>query len=124
MFDIELLHEILNKIVWSIDIILKRSEDINSFEDFLRDDTGLEKLDSICMQFINIGEALKEIDKITSKRLFQKYTEIDWKAAMGFRDIISHHYFDIDAEVVFATIKERLPSLRKTINKINADTTN
>ncbi len=72
-YDKELVLEILNNAAWSIGIILKRSHEIKSFDDFLKDDDGLEKLDSICMQFINIGEALKELDKITSQKLLENY---------------------------------------------------
>ena len=38
---------------------------------------GMEKLDSICMQLIAIGESLKNIDKITNKELLEKYPQID-----------------------------------------------
>jgi len=37
------------------------------------------------------------------------------------RDIITHHYFDIDAETVFVVCKERIPEMRKVIQKIVAD---
>lgn len=37
------------------------------------------------------------------------------------RDVITHHYFDIDAEVVFKTIEDKLPDLQKTISKIISD---
>lgn len=120
-YDKELVLEILNNAAWSIGIILKRSHEIKSFDDFLKDDDGLEKLDSICMQFINIGEALKELDKITSQKLLENYQEVDWKAVKGMRDVITHHYFDIDAEIVFETIQEKLPQLQNTIKKIISD---
>ena len=64
MYDAELVKDILKNILWAIDQIEKRSKNIKSSDDFLNDDIGLEKLDSICMQLINIGEALKNIDKI------------------------------------------------------------
>lgn len=37
------------------------------------------------------------------------------------RDVITHHYFDIDAEIVFETIQEKLPQLQNTIKKIISD---
>lgn len=123
MFDVELVREILKNILWSVDQILLRSKKIKSYEQFLSDDTGLEKLDSICMQLINIGEALKQIDKLTDDILLIKYSEIDWKNAKGMRDIITHHYFDVDAEVVFAVIREKLPSMKDAITKIINDLT-
>ncbi len=58
----------------------------------------MERLESTCMLLIAIGEGLKGIDKITDKQLL-RYPEIDWKGAMGIRDIIAHHYFDLDGEI-------------------------
>lgn len=92
MYDKELVISILKNILWSLEQITKRSQSIQSSKDFLKDDLGLEKLDSICMQLINIGEALKQIDKLTDAKLLARYPEIDWKKAKGMRDIITHHY--------------------------------
>ncbi len=118
MFDKSLVGEILQNISWSIERIFLRSEKFLSYEQFLDDEGGLEKLDSICMQLINIGEALKQIDKITDDRLLKRYSEVDWKSAKGMRDVITHHYFDIDAEVVFNVIQNKLPEMKDTIHKI------
>lgn len=40
---------------------------------------------------------------------------------MRMRDKIAHHYFDIDAEVVFNTIKEDIPLVIPVINRMIAD---
>ncbi len=34
------------------------------------------------------------------------------------RDIISHHYFDLNNEVVYQVCKEEIPKLEKVINKM------
>jgi len=60
------------------------------------------------MQLINIGEALKQVDKITDKSLLKRYPEVEWKKVMGMRDVITHHYFDIDAETVFTVCDEHI----------------
>jgi len=120
MYDKELVISILKNILWSLEQITKRSQSIQSSKDFLKDDLGIEKLDSICMQLINTGEALKEIDKLTEGSLLSNYLDIDWKKAKGMRDIITHHYFDIDAETVFVVCKERIPEMQKVIQKIVA----
>jgi len=73
------------------------------------------------MQLINTGEALKEIDKLTGGSLLLNYPAIDWKKAKGLRDIITHHYFDIDAETVFVVCKERIPEMKKVIQQIVND---
>jgi uncharacterized protein with HEPN domain len=121
MYDKYLVVGILKNILWSLEQIAKRFQSIQSSVDFLKDDSGIEKLDSICMQLINTGEALKEIDKLTEGSLLLNYPEIDWKKAKGMRDIITHHYFDIDAEIVFVVCKDRLPEMQKVIQKIVND---
>ena len=40
---------------------------------------------------------------------------------MGMRDIIAHHYFDIDAEIVFDVVKNKLPALKLIIDKMIND---
>ena len=72
---------------------------------------GMERLESTCMLLIAIGESIKGIDKITSKELLPQYPGVDWKGAMGIRDIIAHHYFELDAEVVFNVVKNEFPNL-------------
>mgnify|MGYP006309781271 FL=1 len=37
---------------------------------------------------------------------------------MGMRDIITHHYFDIDSEIVHSVCKTRIPKMKKEIQKI------
>lgn len=76
------------------------------------------------MQLINIGEALKQIDKLTDAKWFINYPEVDWKKAKGMRDIITHHYFDIDAETVYVVCSERIPDMREVIKKILKDLEN
>jgi uncharacterized protein with HEPN domain len=75
------------------------------------------------MLLIAIGESIKSIDKVTNKELLTNYQFIDWKGVMGMRDIIAHHYFDIDAETVFDVVKNRLPELKTTIHQMKMDVT-
>jgi len=121
MFDRELALAGLKNIVWALEQIEKRCASIESPVDFRKDDIGLEKLDSICMQLINIGEALKNIDKITHGKLLVEYSEIDWKRVKGLRDIISHHYFDIDAETIFMVCRQYLEPLKQTVIRMIDD---
>ncbi len=118
MYDRELLIEDFKNIAWALDQISKRFQAIHSSDDFLKDDIGLEKLDSICMQLINIGEVLKQVDKLSESKLLANYPEIDWKKAKGMRDIISHHYFDIDAETIFNVCTEHVPAMEHVITRI------
>ncbi len=104
----------LEDIRFSIELIQRRSENINSSEDFLKDDEGLDKLDGISMRLVAIGEGFKNIDKITKNELLINYPEIPWKDVKGVRDILSHHYFHLDSEVIFEICKNDIDKLLKT----------
>lgn len=120
MFDKELVIEILNQVLSATNKVIVRFNPIGNVEDFTNSPEGMEKLDAICMQLIAIGESLKNIDKITDNKLLMQYPEIDWKGAKAMRDIITHHYFDVDSEVVYDVCKNKIPPLSKTIEKIIA----
>ena len=116
----KLIVSTLEEIIFSIELILKRFKSITSVDDFLQNDEGLEKLDSISMRLIAIGEAFKNIDKLTDKDLLKHYPQIDWRGVKGIRDILSHHYFDLDAEVIYDICKNKLPQLLE-VTKIIKD---
>jgi uncharacterized protein with HEPN domain len=118
MYDKSFVQSILKQIDNALETIKNRTEMIQSVNDFTDTPAGMEKLDSVCMLFMAIGDALKKIDKITAGKLLSKHPEIDWKGAIGFRDIIAHHYFDIDAEQVFWICEKELSPLSKTVKKI------
>lgn len=76
MFDTLIALHTLELIRSSLEQIEKRCSDIHSTDDFLLSDTGMMKLDSICMKLTAIGESIKNLDKITNKELLVKYPEI------------------------------------------------
>ena len=118
MSDKELIREVLLQIEKASDRILYRFHDIQNPSDFCDSEEGTTKMDGICMMLIVIGESLKKLDKITDSKLLIKYPEIDWKKAKGMRDIITHHYADINPDAVFFTCKNKIPLLGDTIKKI------
>ena len=118
MCDKQMLLEVLTQTFDATQKVIKRFEPVTSVDYFTNSPEGMEKLDAICMVIIAIGESLKNIDKITEKKLLSKYPEIDWKGAKGMRDIISHHYFDIDAEEIFWVCENKMKPLADTIEKI------
>lgn len=50
MYDRELVTDILQSVLWSVDQIRKRTLYIVLSDDFVKDDAGREKLDAVCMQ--------------------------------------------------------------------------
>jgi len=118
MYDKELVLEVLGQIRTASQTILGRFKSVKTVSDFTDSPAGREKLDSICMLLIAIGESLKKLDKITEGLLLPKYSQIDWKKAKGLRDIISHQYFDVNAEAIYDVCKTKIKILSDTITKI------
>ena len=122
MYDKKLMIlDILNEIENSIKMILRRFETIDKADDFLFSDDNIERLDGISMRLIAIGEGCKDIDKMTDKKLLLMYPSINWKNIKGIRDILSHHYFDVNANIIFMICDEKLPELLVVIKKIISD---
>ena len=117
MYDKEIVLNLMMQVRDSLEKILKRSAGIKIADDFINSEEGEEKLDSICMLFIAIGENLKQVEKVTGGILKEKYPEADWKGAMGFRDIIAHQYFQVDHEEIFSIVKNELGPLIAVVEK-------
>lgn len=58
---------------------------------------------------------LKGLDKVTKGKLLSTYPEIDWKNVKGLRDIIAHHYFEVDADQIWWIIENELQPLKMAI---------
>jgi uncharacterized protein with HEPN domain len=121
MHKVEYVLSALVKIEQTVERVIANSEQITSYNYYYLSPAGMERLESTCMLLIAIGESIKGIDKITSKELLPRYPQVDWKGAMGIRDIIAHHYFELDAEVVFDVVKNEFPNLLQTIRRMIHD---
>ncbi|MDO8454582.1 MAG: DUF86 domain-containing protein [Sulfurimonas sp.] len=112
----------LEDIKFSLELILKRFKHINSSDDFMENEDNLEKLDSIAMRLVAIGEGFKNIDKLTNNSFLVHYKSIDWRGVKGIRDVLSHHYFDINAEVIYDLCDKNLGELLSVVNLMIEDT--
>ena len=113
MYDVKVLH-LLDKVIESLEVIQQRTENIHSA-------TGTLLLDGVCMKLIATGESIKNLDKLTAGNLLIYYPQIPWREVMGMRDIIVHHYFEVDADVIFNTVKENIPLLMDTLLQMRED---
>ncbi|MDY0322370.1 MAG: DUF86 domain-containing protein [Arcobacteraceae bacterium] len=111
----------LDDILMSLKMIQKRFKHISSVDDFLSSEDNIERLDGISMRLLAIGEALKNIDKLTNNSLLIKYPQIEWKNIKGLRDILSHHYFDINADIIFDICDTKIDELVSVIELIVKD---
>ena len=121
MFDKESAFDSLQKIKAMLDLIVERTSVVETPNDFLCSPEGMLRLDAICMNLIALGETVKGLDKQTGGELLENYPDVYWKGVMGIRDKISHHYFEIDTDVVFRTIEEDIPQMMPVVEKMISD---
>ena len=120
MSDPELVLDILSSILIAIERIERRFQGVTEPDDFVVSDEGIDRLDGIAMMLIAIGEQVKRLDGATETDLDDAYPEIDWKGVKGIRDILSHHYFSADAEIIFDVGQDKIGELKRVILLLQA----
>ncbi len=63
--------------------------------------------DAVLMNFVVIGEAVGRL----SEKTLNEIAYVPWEQIKGFRNIIAHNYFGVDAEEVWQTIRSDVPEL-------------
>ena len=56
-----------------------------------------------------VGEAARQL----SDDLRRRHPDVPWALMIGMRNILVHHYQEIDTEVVWATIEHGVPELKE-----------
>lgn len=84
----------LEAITDAIDKIFEYISGYSSADEF---NDACRDFDATMMNFVVIGEM---VDKI-SDDFKRKHSKIDWIKIKGFRNIVAHDYFGIDAEEVW-----------------------
>ncbi len=75
---------------------------------------NIQLQDALVRRIEIIGEAVKNLPK-TFK---DGHLDIPWIKIAGMRDKLNHHYFGVDLEVVWKTVNEDIPLLKRYIKKI------
>ncbi|MFH1744803.1 MAG: DUF86 domain-containing protein [bacterium] len=70
--------------------------------------------DAVVRRMEIIGEAVKNLDKDFVK----KNKDADFNKIARMRDKLIHHYFGVDLKLVWDTVKNDLPKLKKDIERI------
>jgi uncharacterized protein with HEPN domain len=101
------LHHIIDAII-HIESFSQEIKSAADLKDRPLERAGIERMLTI------IGEAAKGV----SPQLRKEFPDIPWKATAGMRDKIMHHYFGVDYESVYETIRVDLPVLKQGISAI------
>jgi len=95
-------------ILEAIEKIFEYSKDYSNAEDFIN---SKRDFDASMMNFVVIGEMVCRL----SDKFIEDHNQINWQQIKGFRNIVAHNYFGIDAEEVWAIIKKHLPNLKNNL---------
>ena len=101
----------LDSIIEAIDKILEYTSGFNNADEFNEDHRNF---DATMMNFVVIGEMIEKL----SVDFKDRHREIDWHKIKGFRNIVAHDYFGIDAEEVWQIIKNKIPKFKEDILSI------
>ena len=94
----------------AIDKIKQYTSVFSSADDFSTDG---QAFDATLMNFIVLGEMVEKLSEELTVA-----TEIDWFKIKGFRNILAHNYFGVDAEEVWQIIHDSLPTLETQLKKL------
>jgi uncharacterized protein with HEPN domain len=72
-----------------------------------------EKVLAVIRALEVIGEAAKKIPEPVRGR----FPDIPWKDAAGMRDKLIHDYTGVDSKVLWETLRDDIPPLRKAVRK-------
>lgn len=100
----------LQDIECSLQKIFRYTKNI-SYEQFLSDDMIK---DAVERNFEIIGEAVKNLPD----GFRNSYPHIPFRQIAGMRDKLIHDYFGIDYEIIWKTIKDKLPQFYKEIQQL------
>ncbi|MFH1672762.1 MAG: DUF86 domain-containing protein [Pseudomonadota bacterium] len=68
-------------------------------------------VDAVIRNLEVIGEASSNLPI----EIQEQYEDVPWGMMKGIRNILAHEYFGIDLEIIWKTIKDDLPILKKRL---------
>jgi uncharacterized protein with HEPN domain len=97
----------VNDILEAIDKIERYTQDMD-FSGWLEDE---KTVDAVIRNIEVIGEASSHLPD----EVLQRYKDIPWRLMKGIRNILAHEYFGVDLEIIWKTVKEDLPAIKKLL---------
>lgn len=99
----------------TIEQLITWNKDIQSTEDYICSQSGLQLLAANAMLISAIGEGINNINSKLPNFLNFNFPDIPWHEIIGMRNHIVHGYFDLNADIVLDVIRTGIPPLQNTI---------
>jgi len=100
------LRHILDEVLF----LLKATKDLE-YDSFVENEMYTR---AFSRSFEIIGEAVKNL----SSDFRIKHNNIEWKKISGMRDKIIHQYFNVDYELLWDVIRNKLPQIKEEVQMI------
>jgi uncharacterized protein with HEPN domain len=97
----------IDDIIEAIDKIERYTHGI----DFASLQNDEKTVDAVIRNLEVIGEASSHLPS----EVQEQYEDVPWDMMKGIRNILAHEYFGIDLEIIWKTVKEDLPILKKRL---------
>jgi uncharacterized protein with HEPN domain len=97
--------------------ISRRVSKVPTWEAFFATEEGLETFDSICMLLIVIGEQCRKVVDFAPE-FVERNPQIEWRGWISLRNIVSHDYRHLDAELIHKTSAVEIPSLIANLKQL------
>lgn len=78
--------------------------------------TDEKTFDAVVRNLEIIGEAAKHV----SQDIRDSYPDVSWRGMAGFRDVVTHAYFSVNAYIVWDIVQTKIPQLLEQVNPILA----
>ena len=97
--------------------IARATEYVHELPDFDAFRGKRQVQDAVVRNIEIIGEAVNKISKVAPD-FVNEHREIPWAQMRAMRNVVIHEYFFVDLKVVWKTVKDDLPRLKRQIDDV------
>lgn len=97
--------------------LIEWNKSVSCADDYYNTPSGLQLLAANCTLITAIGEGINRINRILPDFLSTSFPNVPWKAIIGMRNHIALGYFELDADLIYESVKNEIPDLLKTVRR-------